>query len=303
MRICSCVLIVSCACVEGVRWMSEGAGRGCSVRSLKKCRTPNNNTHILLFKGFQVKRKSPWASNPADHGKKPAWTKETLWERTRKRQGCSSPGALCSFMPKAGSLPRAPAFSPIGPTRQELHAQWLIWPSDQKRQPATTSGTFDRAAGFRDQDYYKLLVPTYSKHSKQRAVWSVSVLPPHECIHTEFCEGPGLQSQAEAAQWPTALGNHTVAQKNNGPVIPLALYLDGAHYSKVGARMLVIVMVNMLIGTKHLVSTLNKRLLCRCGRRGWCTLRPLMPFLVWSLGALVTGAFLSTQYEGWSEEE
>ena len=183
--------------------------------------------------------------------------------------------------------------------------------ADLAFRPDAPTGHFqrhlDRAAGFRDQDYYRLSVPTYSKKSKGRVAVPVSVVPPHEAIHAEFCEDPRLLSKAESKmpEWPTAFGNHPVSQKADGPVTPLALYLDGAQYSKVGASVLVIVVVNMLTGTKHLISTLNKRLLCRCGCRGWCTLRPLMEFLAWSLGALATGAFPSTSCDGapWSGEE
>jgi hypothetical protein len=165
----------------------------------------------------------------------------------------------------------------------------------------------DRAAGFRDQDYYKLSVPTYAKRTKdsqQRVPLQISVLPPHECVNSEFCEDPGLQRKAQVAAWPAAFGEHPVAKRAGGPVVPLALYLDGAQYSKVGASVLVFVVVNMLTGTKHLISTLNKRLLCRCGCRGWCTLRPIMQFLAWSFGALACGAYPTTQHEGepWPED-
>ena len=168
--------------------------------------------------------------------------------------------------------------------------------------PDAPTGHFQRhldsACGFRDQDYYKLPVPAYSKRLQQRDTLLVSVLPPHECLHAEFCKDPDLLQKARARDWPTAFHKHPVMTKASGQAVPLALYLDGAQYSKVGATVLVFVLVNMVSGTKHLISTLNKRILCRCGCRGWCTLHPVLQFIAWSLDALATGTFPTSQHEG-----
>ena len=88
-------------------------------------------------------------------------------------------------------------------------------------------------------------------------------------------------------------------------MIPLAFYLDGAQYTKTGSTVLVFVVCNLASGSRHLVAVLKKKDMCRCGCRGWCSVRPIMQFLHWSFAALAQGAFPAATHVGapWPETE
>ena len=170
--------------------------------------------------------------------------------------------------------------------------------------PDAPSGHFQRhldaVAGLKEKSaFHVIAVPAFSKRFEERGTVQLQVLPPHEQLHQEVCEDPGLAGQLRRAKWPASFGRHPVARAaGNQPVLPIALYLDGAQYTKAGASLLVFVVVNLLSGVRHLACVLDKRRLCRCGCRGWCTLRPILAFLRWSFGALAAGAYPSRDHGG-----
>jgi len=60
----------------------------------------------------------------------------------------------------------------------------------------------------------------------------------------------------------------------------------------------VFVVCNLVSGARHLAAVLKKRDFCRCGCRGWCSLRPIFAFLDWSFCALAHGAHPATRPDG-----
>jgi hypothetical protein len=167
--------------------------------------------------------------------------------------------------------------------------------------PDASSGHFqrhvDKAANLRDPDqFYHLEVPGFRR---VRTTMQVEVLLPHEQLHKEVCDSPGLRERLRNATWPASFAQHPVVRAARGqPVLPLALYLDGAQYSKAGASVLVFVVVNLLSGLRHLVCVLDKRRVCKCGCRGWCTFHPIMAFLRWSFAVLASGLHPPADHEG-----
>ena len=53
----------------------------------------------------------------------------------------------------------------------------------------------------------------------------------------------------------------------------------------------------MMTQKRHLVCTVRKKLLCRCGCAGWDTLRPVYSFLDWSFSALANGVHPGQRYD------
>ena len=172
--------------------------------------------------------------------------------------------------------------------------------------PGAPSGHYQRhldlTAGLRDkaqkEKFYKVSAPCFSRRLRLKGTRQLDVLPPHECLQREFEENPALKEQLEAAEWPTSFGDHPVAQASGGPVLPVALFVDGAQYTKIGASVIVFALVNLCSGVRHMICALDKRWLCKCGCRGWCTLRPIMVFLRWSFGALAAGSFPALDHSG-----
>jgi hypothetical protein len=133
----------------------------------------------------------------------------------------------------------------------------------------------------------------------------MAVRPPHEALHKEFVDSPELVAKARAAAAPASYAEHPVDRRAGGRSVPLAFYLDGAQYTKTGACVLVFAVQNLISGARHLCCAVDKRNLCRCGCRGWCSLRPILQMFAWSFRALATGTFPSAREDGspWPDAE
>lgn len=184
--------------------------------------------------------------------------------------------------------------------------------SDLAHDPKAPSGHFqrrlDRVAGLRGcpEQFFSLRVPVHTKSSAERVVQDIRVLPPHECLHREVIGDPSIVEQFDLDAWPPSFRAHRVVQAAQGAtVVPLAFYMDAAQYTKLGAAVVVFVVCNLLSGSRHLVAVLKKKDFCRCGCRGWCTLRPVFAFLDWSFAALASGVFPPTQPDGvpWGDSD
>jgi hypothetical protein len=181
----------------------------------------------------------------------------------------------------------------LGPVRSLAH------------NPEAPSGHFqrhlDRVAGLRGapDTFMHLQVPGHTKYNAERDVQEVKVLPPHESLNKEVVRDPGILDQIRPEEWPPSHGEHQVVRANRGGrVVPLALYLDAAQYTSLGAAVVVFVVCNLVSGARHLAAVLKKRDFCRCGCRGWCSLRPVFTFLDWSFCALANGAYPATRPDG-----
>jgi hypothetical protein len=170
--------------------------------------------------------------------------------------------------------------------------------------PDAASGHFQRhldgkvALRGNPAEFVVLQIPGHSKQSYDRAVHEVRVLAPHECLHKEVSENPSIL-EADPAEWPPSFRSHPVIQGAPvGTVVPLAFYMDAAQYTKGGAAVVVFVLCNLVSGLRHLVAVLKKKDFCRCGCKGWCSLRPVFAFLDWSFQALAMGAFPAAGPDG-----
>ena len=96
-----------------------------------------------------------------------------------------------------------------------------------------------------------------------------------------------LQEAIQDGNFPPAYDQHPVVQGSSpdDPVLPVALYLDGLPYTLTDS-VLGIWLINMLTGVHHCLIVLRKRLCCKCGCRGWCTLYKIWTYLHWSLKAM-----------------
>ena len=79
-----------------------------------------------------------------------------------------------------------------------------------------------------------------------------------------------------------------VVESGEEGVVPCAVYVDGTPYLRRDS-VLVLLVVNLLTRTRHLVALLRKATLCRCGCSGWCTIWPVLNKLRWSFRASRSG--------------
>eukprot|EP00969_Alexandrium_andersonii_P156284 6909953-Alexandrium_andersonii.AAC.1 len=90
-------------------------------------------------------------------------------------------------------------------------------------------------------------------------------LPPHEALHREATEDPGmherLEESIEAGDWAIAYREHPLAQTAGPRPIPVALYLDATPYSKHDG-VLCITVHNLVTDRRHLLACLRRSCLC-----------------------------------------
>lgn len=173
--------------------------------------------------------------------------------------------------------------------------------------PEAASGHFQRHLDsvlfFTDEKkkLYDLPCPGHTRYDKERVTHIISTIPFQEELANELAEnpelGPTLDKMVQNNELPADYYQHPVVRANPGErVYPVSMYLDGVAHSKVD-NVLGITISNLVSGTRHLCIALRKSLLCRCGCRGWCTLRPIWVFVHWCLVSMSQGVFPTSRHD------
>ena len=139
-----------------------------------------------------------------------------------------------------------------------------------------------------------------------RTLHTLTVIPSHEALDAN-CAMDGcftkLQEAIDNQELPPCYWTHPVVQESaEDVVVPIALYLDGVQYSNVDS-VIGFWVINLTTGARQLLVALRKRLLCRCGCRGYCTMYPVFRFLAWSFNAAANGKYPLRDFLGreWPE--
>ena len=124
---------------------------------------------------------------------------------------------------------------------------------------------------------------------------------PHELLSEEFNEDPSIGLRArelrDAHQFPPSYYTHPLLRFADCLWVPLSIFMDGVRYS-VTDSVVGIWVINWVTGRRHLCGLVRKRLVCRCGCKGWCTYWPILNFIKWSLEQLKLGLFPSQRHDG-----
>lgn len=173
--------------------------------------------------------------------------------------------------------------------------------------PAAASGHYQRhldsvlQRSEAKKELYEVAMPGHSRYDRDRVSHTVRVMPCHEQLANELVEqpelGPRLDELIERREWGEDYYSHPVVLANpEERVYPISLYLDAVAHSKVDA-VLGITISNMVSGTRHLCVVVRRTLMCRCGCRGWCSMRAIWAFVQWCLQALVVGLFPTERHD------
>jgi hypothetical protein len=166
--------------------------------------------------------------------------------------------------------------------------------------PSSSSGHFNRKVGATVEgveanlSLYTLDLPGHDKNSMTRVKHSFDVMPAHEQIDEDLSQNA---QTAELIDWirtaPPSYTDHPVVRETpdgspDGLVQPGALYLDGVPYAN-NDSIIGVWIENMINQKRYLVVVLRKKIVCRCGCRGWCTLYNIFMFLDWIIRSLALG--------------
>jgi hypothetical protein len=150
---------------------------------------------------------------------------------------------------------------------------------------------------------YTLPVPGQARFSIERSLHPIPVLVPHETLAAELAASPALvgrlQNSIREQEWSDAYYSHEVVRSANpGEVVwPISVYIDGVPFAKRDG-LLGLWVYGMVSQERHLILTLRKSELCRCGCLSWCSLYVMWSFLTWSLKALAEGVYPAVRHDG-----
>ena len=149
---------------------------------------------------------------------------------------------------------------------------------------------------------YLVRTPCYQKSCLARSVREMPVLLPHELLarDTDACLRTRLREAREDNELPPCYFDHPVVRRFDAPddpVLPLCLFMDGVPYSHVDSVIGVWV-ENYITGRRYLLAALRKRLLCKCGCRGWCSVFPIFQVLSWSFRCLADKLHPTSRHDG-----
>ena len=160
----------------------------------------------------------------------------------------------------------------------------------------------DRIFKFKKDDgtIYKLGLPTMQRGQAVRSVHAMQCVPVHEALESTMVDDmPRRLAYAKAhSGLPRSYYDDPIVERYPGTdVYPFALYIDGVPYSNTDS-VVGVWCANTLSNQRSLVATVRKRILCRCGCKGWCTYYALFDWIAWGMEAASNGRYPNARHDG-----
>lgn len=127
--------------------------------------------------------------------------------------------------------------------------------------------------------------------------------PPHELLEDELEEDDTMafktQEMIDRGRLPPSYFENPVVRASaaDSPPIPLALYQDGVQYSK-SDTVVGFWLINLVTGSRSMITMVRKSILCQCGCRGWDTMWPILASIRWSLESCARGEYPRADFLG-----
>lgn len=194
------------------------------------------------------------------------------------------------------------------------HAAGAAGLEDLAYPPSSQSGKFqehlDNMLKFGDaeMEFYKVVVPSSSRHTAFRSYDPIYMLPPHEAVQRMLVEVPDMATRVQEAHradmLPPYYDEHPVV-RSAGPgevIIPLALYVDGVGHTRTDGTV-AYYLYNLIDNRRHLIAALRKEDMCRCGCGGHCTQFIAQRVIRWGFEAAAVGRFPASRHNGEAFED
>ena len=159
-------------------------------------------------------------------------------------------------------------------------------------------------------EHMKIQVAAFDKHEPDnRGKLDLAVRNIHEVINDEVADDPTLVEKLAKAvadrSLPDVYFEHPVATASSFTAFPILFYIDGVPTTKSDGVVGFWAYIGYRISdNRHLLCSIRKSRLCRCGCKGWCTLDAIWRWLLWSFIALATKVFPSSRVDRslWGED-
>lgn len=148
---------------------------------------------------------------------------------------------------------------------------------------------------------YDLYIRGRRRHDIAGSSFAVKVRPIHEVVAANMADSPDaieeLEHMKQSNELPQSYFEHPVVRGTADPVVPLSMFLDGLPYS-LSDSVLGAWVKNEVTKKRFLVALLRKKLLCRCGCGGWCSLFPLLYWIRCCFAVLASGVYPDSRHDG-----
>ena len=148
---------------------------------------------------------------------------------------------------------------------------------------------------------YDVRVPRHDRLENDRVVTEIPFVPPHESIEEE------LAASVAAADTLATMCREQELHPNMFPASSGTLectwhgvaagHLRGLD-SVLNAGILRIFVVNIVTSSRHLVGTMRKTGICKCGCRGRCSIFCVAEFVKWTCSAMTSGVGPTARHDG-----
>ena len=181
--------------------------------------------------------------------------------------------------------------------------------------PGRPSGHYQRRVSrqldiYSSDGQYEVVVHGRNRKCTTRGAHVHAAYPPHELVDKEIADNPEilgkLQDLVDSGGLPACYYQHPIYQQHasTGPVVPLALFVDGVPYSQTDS-VVGFWMINLITNSRILICAIRKCMACRCGCRGWCTWHEIFMFLAWSFSACASACAPESRHdsEAWRDSD
>lgn len=176
--------------------------------------------------------------------------------------------------------------------------------SDLALDPDQSGGNFYRhlqkALQLKTESYfYNAKIPLWDAGEQCRTMETFPMHLPHSIFAELHEKHPELYDpiNLELTELPPCWMDHPVFLANGERAIPVSLYSDGVPHSKSDSFYTYYFRL-LNSDERHMVCSIRKNDLCKCGCRGMCTFGAVGRILTWSLNQLSAGQWPSTNHLG-----
>ena len=152
------------------------------------------------------------------------------------------------------------------------------------------------------KEMYLLPTTCFYQAALARAERHVPVFVPHEQLYSDAVSEEMRTRLREAItneELPRSYYEHPLVRQYNtmeDPMLPLNVYMDGVPYSHTDS-VIGIFIENFISGQRYAIGVIRKKLLCRCGCRGFCSINAILSFVAWSFRCMRDGYFPSRRHD------
>ncbi len=152
------------------------------------------------------------------------------------------------------------------------------------------------ATGARAKSFFTCKVPLWNHRTQSRTTdLDFPFHLPHDIFADLYKSTPQVFGTTDIEQLPPSWLQHDVYVEHLDKAVPISYYSDAVPHSKSDSFL---VYYFQILGCpdRHLITTVRKNDLCKCGCRGDCTTGLIQRIIAWSFNVVASGVYPSSDF-------